>query len=112
VIKTTGGSNEAIVMGEMADTAQELQRVPPEAILSCKPHPEGQGNDRLRPLHNHIKPAIMSYRRRSVSSIIKHLLDSGFHRNDDSGAFSTFDEGIKFAYNSEEIVIRPIIPYK
>jgi hypothetical protein len=32
VIKTTEGSNEAIVMGEMADTAPELQRVPPEAI--------------------------------------------------------------------------------
>jgi hypothetical protein len=34
-------------------------------------------------LHSHIKPAIMSYRRRPVSSIIKHFLDSGFHRNDE-----------------------------
>jgi hypothetical protein len=48
VIKTTGGSNEAIVMGEMADTAQELQRVSPEALSSCKPLPESQGDDRLR----------------------------------------------------------------
>jgi len=36
-----------------------------------------------RPLHNYIKSAIMSYRRRPVSSIIKHFLDSGFHRNDE-----------------------------
>jgi hypothetical protein len=27
----------------------------------------------------------MSYRRRPVSSIIKHFLDSGFHRNDEYG---------------------------
>jgi len=37
----------------------------------------------IRPLHNYIKSAIMSYRLRPVSSIIKHFLDSGFHLNDE-----------------------------
>jgi len=36
-----------------------------------------------RPLHNYTKPAIMSYRRKPVSGIIKYFLDSGFHRNDE-----------------------------
>jgi hypothetical protein len=46
-------------------------------------------NDDLRPLHNYIKPAIMSYQRvapvktGAVSSIIKNFIDSGLRRNDE-----------------------------
>ena len=40
------------------------------------------------PLLNYIKPAVMSYRRKPVSSIIKHFLDSGLHRNDESGSYA------------------------
>jgi len=49
-----------------------------------------------RPLHNRIKPPILSYRRRPVSSIIKHFLDSGFHRNDGKSGVQSSSPSFQF----------------
>ncbi len=65
--------------------AASLNRQGPARTMTCNRRGgavSGAQNS-LRPLHNYIKPAIMSYRRRPVSSIIKHFLDAGFHRHDE-----------------------------